>query len=463
MSLKCKKCKDILVEKDIKSHKEFLKEWIPHNHPDKGGDLKVFQEVSNCVDMFFKNNECDINKNYQQPREDAGGQRQRAEEEARQRQRAEEEEEARQRQRQRQRQRAEEEARQRQRAEEEARQRQRAEEEARQRQRAEEEARQRQRQRAEEEARQRQRQRQRQRAEEEARQRAEEARQRQRAEETRQRAREDAAEDAARQRDATRDAAEDAARQRDTERDTERDASRDAARQRQREEVAARQRQREEGAARQRELRQRQREIERENTTRPRQREELRKIETERVIKSDIVNVTFNDFQKTIQLWDINEINTFNNNNSFYKCLLFMKPYLQKINFGNNCENLFIKNNNNITTYNNDLCDYITNNSGLNYHFETMDKVRIKNLLKNSLTNSNCADNTYTIFRFVMPFFPDNRYYHIFGWIHDNQNIKRLVHINFGNPNNSVVYYDDDMFERIFDCCDYIDILVVHI
>ena len=34
------------------------------NHPDKGGKIPVFQEVSNCVDMFFKNNECDINKNY---------------------------------------------------------------------------------------------------------------------------------------------------------------------------------------------------------------------------------------------------------------------------------------------------------------------------------------------------------------------------------------------------------------
>ena len=63
MSLKCKKCKDILVEKDIKSKNSFLK-WSRKNHPDKGGDSPVFQEVSNCVDMFFKNNECDINKNY---------------------------------------------------------------------------------------------------------------------------------------------------------------------------------------------------------------------------------------------------------------------------------------------------------------------------------------------------------------------------------------------------------------
>ena len=61
----------------------------------------------------------------------------------------------------------------------------------------------------------------------------------------------------------------------------------------------------------------------------------------------------FYDFQQTIQLWYINEkneINTSNNNNSFYKCLIFMKPYLQKINL--DCKKLF---NNNITNYNNDL------------------------------------------------------------------------------------------------------------
>ena len=63
MSLKCKKCKDILVKKKITNLKDFNK-WGLKNHPDKGGELPVFQEVSNCVDIFFKNNECDINKNY---------------------------------------------------------------------------------------------------------------------------------------------------------------------------------------------------------------------------------------------------------------------------------------------------------------------------------------------------------------------------------------------------------------
>ena len=63
MSFKCKKCKDILVKKKITNLKDFNK-WGLKNHPDKGGELPVFQEVSNCVDIFFKNNECDINKNY---------------------------------------------------------------------------------------------------------------------------------------------------------------------------------------------------------------------------------------------------------------------------------------------------------------------------------------------------------------------------------------------------------------
>ena len=55
------------------------------------------------------------------------------------------------------------------------------------------------------------------------------------------------------------------------------------------------------------------------------------------------------------------------------------------------------------------------------YYFKRMDKNDIKDSLKNLLLNielNNPIYNTYIICRFVMPLFPDNRYYHIFGWIH---------------------------------------------
>ena len=53
---KCKECKGILLNNNINDFKQFLK-WSLLNHPDKGGKLSVFQEVSNCVDIFFRNNE----------------------------------------------------------------------------------------------------------------------------------------------------------------------------------------------------------------------------------------------------------------------------------------------------------------------------------------------------------------------------------------------------------------------
>ena len=58
--LKCKECKRILLKNNIKVLKDFLR-WSLNNHPDKGGEISIFQEVSNCVDKFFKddNKECD--------------------------------------------------------------------------------------------------------------------------------------------------------------------------------------------------------------------------------------------------------------------------------------------------------------------------------------------------------------------------------------------------------------------
>jgi len=45
-------CDQLLAQKDITDRKGFLK-WSLTGHPDKGGDTKVFQEVSDCVDKKY--------------------------------------------------------------------------------------------------------------------------------------------------------------------------------------------------------------------------------------------------------------------------------------------------------------------------------------------------------------------------------------------------------------------------
>jgi hypothetical protein len=49
---RCKECKDLLIEKNISSKKDFLK-WSLENHPDKGGDNSIFTNVSSCTDEYF--------------------------------------------------------------------------------------------------------------------------------------------------------------------------------------------------------------------------------------------------------------------------------------------------------------------------------------------------------------------------------------------------------------------------
>jgi len=49
---RCTQCKEFLFEKNISNKKDFL-EWALKNHPDKGGDVKVFDEISSCNDEYF--------------------------------------------------------------------------------------------------------------------------------------------------------------------------------------------------------------------------------------------------------------------------------------------------------------------------------------------------------------------------------------------------------------------------
>ena len=46
-------CQELLSEKKITTYRSWL-EWARDNHPDKGGDTVIFQNVSNCVDKVLK-------------------------------------------------------------------------------------------------------------------------------------------------------------------------------------------------------------------------------------------------------------------------------------------------------------------------------------------------------------------------------------------------------------------------
>ena len=51
----CEKCFDELESKNINSKKDFRK-WSLKNHPDKGGDVEIFQIISSCNDDFYGSN-----------------------------------------------------------------------------------------------------------------------------------------------------------------------------------------------------------------------------------------------------------------------------------------------------------------------------------------------------------------------------------------------------------------------
>ena len=59
-------CDRILCKQGIKTNKDFRK-WSIKNHPDKGGDQALFQEVSNCRDEIIKRGmvpDCNIKKSF---------------------------------------------------------------------------------------------------------------------------------------------------------------------------------------------------------------------------------------------------------------------------------------------------------------------------------------------------------------------------------------------------------------
>ena len=51
----CDKCLNELENQNIQNKKDFHR-WSLKNHPDKGGSLEKYQEISNCNDIFYGNN-----------------------------------------------------------------------------------------------------------------------------------------------------------------------------------------------------------------------------------------------------------------------------------------------------------------------------------------------------------------------------------------------------------------------
>ena len=49
----CYQCKRVLDGCGIYSNNDFRR-WAVHNHPDKGGALREFQNISRCVDLVIK-------------------------------------------------------------------------------------------------------------------------------------------------------------------------------------------------------------------------------------------------------------------------------------------------------------------------------------------------------------------------------------------------------------------------
>jgi len=50
--MNCNDCKKVLKRYNINDLKSFRR-WALRGHPDKGGDVEIFKEVSNCNDDFF--------------------------------------------------------------------------------------------------------------------------------------------------------------------------------------------------------------------------------------------------------------------------------------------------------------------------------------------------------------------------------------------------------------------------
>jgi hypothetical protein len=55
MTSKCRTCKTTLLENKIGNRKEFRRWALKGGSPDKGGDKEIFQNVSDCNDIFFGN------------------------------------------------------------------------------------------------------------------------------------------------------------------------------------------------------------------------------------------------------------------------------------------------------------------------------------------------------------------------------------------------------------------------
>jgi hypothetical protein len=57
----CDNCVKAFEDENIYDRKSFLK-WSVKNHPDKGGNREKFQLISNCNELFYKYDKCDISK-----------------------------------------------------------------------------------------------------------------------------------------------------------------------------------------------------------------------------------------------------------------------------------------------------------------------------------------------------------------------------------------------------------------
>jgi hypothetical protein len=59
---KREQCKQRLEQEGIQTRSDFRR-WAARNHPDKGGDARRFQEISECMDMVFPKSGGRVRKN----------------------------------------------------------------------------------------------------------------------------------------------------------------------------------------------------------------------------------------------------------------------------------------------------------------------------------------------------------------------------------------------------------------
>ena len=177
-------------------------------------------------------------------------------------------------------------------------------------------------------------------------------------------------------------------------------------------------------------------------------------------IDSTYIMYTFANFRTAIGQWFVelnqNGINENNNNNSFYKCLLFMKPFFESE--GTEYMLLYNLHNNNLPNdgNNNHLCEYLNANEN-DVVFKQVSTNSFKNWLAlNIMINNDKYDERYIICRFLTP--GGARHYHMFGYTYELNN-KKLVHLNNLNNNLSIINSDDE-FDNLFDYINNIEILI---